>query len=346
MKMLFISEALSAPFDEGVKKIAYSLYKQFRKRRNILCVTKLCNNTNDLNIVKIKLNKFFMNRGLRSLIKDYVPDIILYYPSSSCTFYSFIRAKILKLMSNNAKIVMMGIQHKRHSFFQKIIMKRMLKPDLIVLLGRSDEEFFREIGIDVKILPPAVDIEEFSPVSKKEKKMIRAKFNIPDNRIVVLHVGHIKTGRNIECLIEVQKLDNIQVVIVGSTSIVVEDDLKDKLERAGILIIDDFVKDISKIYKMSDIYVFPVLDNDEAIEMPLSVLEAMACNLPVVTTRFGGLVDNFEDDEGFRYFNTTKELIELIDNINKTIIRNREKIKHLTWDRFVNRIIANCNELL
>ena len=56
---------------------------------------------------------------------------------------------------------------------------------------------------------------------------------------------------------------------------------------------------------MSDLYVFPVVNNTEAIDMPLSVLEAMSCSLPVISTRFGGLVDYFEEDTGFRYFNTT-----------------------------------------
>ena len=162
-------------------------------------------------------------------------------------------------------------------------------------------------------------------------------------------MGHIKVNRNIKCLIEVQKIDNIQVVIVGSTSIAVEGKIKDILIKEGIRIIDKVIPDISKIYKMSDLYVFPVVNNTEAIDMPLSVLEAMSCNLPVISTRFGGLVDYFEEDTGFRYFNTTEELIELVKRIkgmDSVKVYNDKKIEPFTWHRFTNEIITSCNKLV
>ena len=42
--------------------------------------------------------------------------------------------------------------------------------------------------------------------------------------------------------------------------------------------------DIASYYRAADCYVFPVLSGEGAIALPLSVLEAMACNLPVVST--------------------------------------------------------------
>jgi glycosyltransferase involved in cell wall biosynthesis len=347
-KILLISEALSAPFDEGIKNVAFSLYSQLKMKSDLLSVTKEENDTDNLEISKIVLNKLFFNNILRKQIKRFSPDIILYLPEASITFNSFLRAKVLKHMNRLSQVVMLGIQHREYSSFQKNILTKYLKPDLLLLLERNNEQFFVKKGVKIKILPPAVNSVKFCKASKEEKERIRFEYNIPKKKTVVLHVGHIKVKRNIECLLEIQKMEDIQVVIVGSTSIFVDKNLKDSLVRAGICVIDEFVPDISKIYKMSDVYVFPVINNDEAIGMPLSILEAMACNLPVITTRFGGLVDNFKEDSGYRYFDTTEEFIEklkLIKDLDSLQVNNDNKVESFTWDRFVNEILVSCEEV-
>ncbi len=344
-KIILISEALSAPFDEGIKNVAFSLHRQLEMKRDVLSVTKAKNDTGDLKILKIVLNKLFLNNKLRKLIKNYSPDVILYLPEASITFNSFVRAKVLKFINKLSKVVILGVKRVEYSSIQKSIIANFLKPDLLLLLEKSDGNFFREKGLKVKVLPPAVDNAKFCPATEEEKQKIRAEYNIPNNKKVVLHVGHIRTTRNIECLLQIQKIDNIQVVIVGSTSTCIEKKLKDRLMKEGTRVIDEFIQDISKIYKMSDIYVFPVINKIAAIDMPLSVLEALACNLPIITTRFCGLVDFFKEDVGFRYFDTSEELVKLIKSMEGAEINNNKKVERFTWDGFANEIIGACDEL-
>ncbi len=348
-KIIFISEALSSPFDEGIKNVAFSIYKQFAMRTDFISITMEGNNTNDLKIQKIALNKLFFNRKLKKLIKSHSPEIILYLPEASVTFNSFIRAKILKLMSSESRVVVLGVKHIEYSSIQRKIIANFLRPDYLLLLGRFEMEFFLSAGLKIKVLPPAVNSENFRESTKKEKEKLRAEFDIPENKTVVLHVGHIRTTRNVECLLEVQKIDDVQVVILGSTSTVVEKDLKDRLEKGGIRIIDDYIADISRIYKMSDIYVFPVFDKIACIDMPLSILEAMACNLPVITTRFGDLANYFKEDAGVRYFDNIKELVELVKltkDMDRTEIHNNKKVETFSWNRFTDDVIAACKEVV
>jgi glycosyltransferase involved in cell wall biosynthesis len=159
-------------------------------------------------------------------------------------------------------------------------------------------------------------------------------------------VGHIRSTRNIESLLKIQKINNIQVVVVGSSSTPTEEDLKNRLMKYGVRVIDEYIPDISKIYKLSDIYVFPVLNKIASIYLPLSILEAMSCNLPVLTTRFGGLPDNFKEDIGFKFFDTTEELVELIKEYNFSKVENRHKIEKFTWSRFADEVLTACDELL
>lgn len=358
-KIFFISEGLSAPFDEGFKNVVYSLYKQLEKKESVLLITKAGNNTGNLKVIKIGLNKLFLNNKLRLLLKNYSPDIISYVPSASYTFNSFLRAKILKLMSKKTKVAMLGIQHREYSFVQDFLITKFLRPDLLFFLAKSDRDFFLKKEIKVKILPPAVDNTKFCPATKGEKEKIRTEYKIPLGKKVVLHVGHIGQTRNIKCFIDIQKIKNVQVVVVGNTSTpsmnlnytAGDSYLKDKLIEVGVYVIDEFIPDISKIYKMSDIYVFPIpiefsRQYGAAIDMPLSVLEALACNLPVITTRFGGLVDYFKEDFGFRYFDTTEELVTLIKNMGSMEVHNREKIEQFTWDRFADEVVTACEELV
>jgi len=348
-KILFISEALSAPFDEGIKNVAFSIHKQLELKTAAVSITNDVNDTDGLNIEKIPLNKLFYSGGLKTYLKDYSPDVILYLPEASVTFNSFVRAKVLKMMSSSSKVVMLGVKHIEYSGNQKKLIKKILRPDLLLLLGRFEIDFFVNAGMKVKVLPPAVDSDKFSEATEEEKSSIRAEFNIPDDKTVVTHVGHIRSTRNVESLLEVQRIEGVQVVIVGSTSTVVENEIKERLEREGVRVIDKTVPDISKIYKMSDIYVFPVMNRIACIDMPLSVLEASACNLPVITTRFGGLAEHFKEDEGFRYYGLVDELVASVRDMmdmDRTKISNINKVRALSWSRFTEEIIDACGEIV
>lgn len=345
---MLLSEALNAPFDEGIKNIVFSLYKQLERRNNIYLVTKEGNRINDIkNIIKINLNKSFFNIKLSSLLKKITPQIVLYIPLASCSFYSFIRAKVLKLMDRRIRVVLLCVQHREYSVWQKIIIKAFLKPDLILLLGRTDESCFQGLNIKTKVLLPAIDTTKFYPVDINEKKNIRNEFGIPQDKKIILHVGHIRESRNLDCFFNIQKQPDIQVIIVASSTWGEDIDLKSRLKKAGIYIIDRFISDISKIYKMADIYIFPVKKKTGATEMPLSVIEAMACNLPIITTRYGGLIDFFREDKYFRYFDHEEEIIPLINDILKDInnISNYRKVASFTWKRFADSVLSACEEL-
>ena len=66
------------------------------------------------------------------------------------------------------------------------------------------------------------------------------------------------------------------------------------LEAAGVRVLRENLPAIHELYQLADVYLFPVQRADAAMEIPLSVLEAMAVNLPIITTPFGRLTELFE----------------------------------------------------
>ncbi|MCL6479117.1 MAG: glycosyltransferase family 4 protein, partial [Peptococcaceae bacterium] len=106
------------------------------------------------------------------------------------------------------------------------------------------------------------------------------------------------------------------------------------------------------IYQMADCYVFPVLKEFSCIDMPLSVLEAMACNIGVITTRYQALPKIVKESEGVIFINGHSNIINIINSNLESfkIIDNRSKVLSYSWENIINmleayyREIINCEE--
>lgn len=232
-----------------------------------------------------------------------------------------------------------------------------LLPDLILIQSQKFEKYFLQYQANVKFIPNGVDCEKFQPVDKNGKERLRDKYKIENSELVILHVGHIKSNRQLEIFKKINKLEKVQVVIVGGTSQVSDEGLKNELISKGVIVIHEYLEKISEIYNVSDIYVFPIIDSGEelpteynqigAIDLPLSVFEAMACNLPVVTTRFGALERIFSQGEGFNYIDNENELITYINNYSDDDICNtREKVLEYDWNKIVEEVVEEYKELV
>jgi len=343
-KNIVIAEDFSYPFDEGAKKCLLALYNNLLNLREYLFVTDLKNDVNGLKVEKIVLGKLFSQYQLKSLLDKHSPNFIIYLPKASYTFNSLLRAKILKVLSKQSKIVVVGFQRRKFNMIFKFFL-RFMKPDLLFVFDDYTNRFFSARGFNIKKLPPVVDLNRFIPVNKDIKFALRSKYGFNFSKKIILHVGHIKTTRNIASFISIQNTGKFQVVLVGSTSTRQDNKLKGKMRDAGIIVIDSYIENIEEIYQLADIYVFPVRREDSAIDMPLSVLEAISCNLPIVTTRFGALPDYFSEDNSFKYFDFDNQLLDKINNIDLVNINNCEKVKDYSWDNFANTIIDEYKKL-
>ena len=107
----------------------------------------------------------------------------------------------------------------------------------------------------------------------------------------------------------------------------------------------DYFKNIEEIYALSDCYIFPVIKGG-SILTPLSVLEAMSCNLPAITRDFEGLTRIFSEGNGLIYIEKDEDFICAMDMIKKGIeVKTREKVLAYSWENVAQRLGGIYNEL-
>jgi len=130
-------------------------------------------------------------------------------------------------------------------------------------------------------------------------------------------------------------------VIIGSTSTPQDGELLKELKAESITVIADYVERIEEFYQLADCYVFPAVERLSAIEVPLSVLEAMACNLPVVTTPFGGLPSMFVEGDGLRFSRSEEDFVTLVHSalLEKNNCKTRAMVTPYAWPCISARLL-------
>ena len=296
MRILLISDT-SGNSDEGMKNIARSLTTEL----NLINGISADNKRSIFSCLKYDIIHFIGGPGIGTLINALLCKILL--------------RKVIITFSNPF-IDSYGL------FFL-----RALKPDLSITMSKSwqcllvknqiNTLFFNLSGTKTKF---------FNNTHRVNKNKLRKRLNLPTNKTIVMHAGHLKRDRNLKMF---ELLDDtvFKLLIVSKTT-KKELDLKNELKQIkNLKIIEEYLPNIYDYYNASDIYFFPTVDEKAAIQIPLSIIEAYSCGIKILTTRFGGLELLFppQNNEGVVYTNF-KDISDKLDHIKKLKFkRNIEK---------------------
>jgi len=312
--MLILSNCLTKVVDEGCIKVANSLVKRLKNNSdNHFVVTY--ERESALSDEHLSLNKFLISKRLFSLIKER-GERVLYLPFPAKPISTAIRVFILSLFAKCGMDVLITMQNEC-DFVSKLLFK-LSGANFVFLSAPAAARFSKHVGEKrVKHLKCGVDTKRFLPVDQDKARALKEKYGLDSDRAVVLHVGHLNRGRNVAELLKLA--DEFTVLLVTSTLTKSEQDkeLRASLEAANIKIIDDYIPDIEEIYQLSDVYFFPVVEYGKCIDVPLSCLEAAACNKCVVTTDYGEMKE-FCGKDGF-YFIDSFEKDDLKTLVKKAI---------------------------
>ena len=302
--------------DEGVRIVGHEL----------ACELQL----NGIDVKKINMS------SLLQMVKIFTFDPAIIHFVLSPTVLGLIIAKMISQINPRKKIVISAI----HPAINERKINQWLAPDLILVQSKNSEVLFSNLGFKTKIFPNGISIKKFFPYELSEKQQIREKYKIPSNKFVILHLASITKERNLEILCNIQKGNDCQVIIIGRVHESMDLEVYTQLKKAGCAVWIEHFPNIEEIYNLADCYVFPTVEKKACIELPLSVLEAMACNIPVITTRFGALPNNFAEGDGLFYYENFDELSSYVKKImaNEVSVRTREKVIHFSWENLIEEL--------
>lgn len=336
---ILITDHLTLPIDEGMKKFTFSLFRHAAKSGHF----RILSSPDKLPIASIEqyqATKWLFGRGLRQILGRTARESVLYIPASSTTLASFLRAWLIKWMLPGSQVTLVSLQKRWHRKWETPFLRA--GRFTIVTFSQAACDEYAAMGLHAIALSPGVDGRRFRPVASNARQALREKRGWKTDDQVVLHVGHIRASRNLTALLDLAYA-GYHVTVIGSSSTPYEEATARQLEQAGIEVIASFQTHVEEWYQAADCYVFPVRQESGAIEFPLSILEAMACNLPVVTTPFGGLVDAFQETACFQYYRRKDRLVDRIEKVlGAENCCNRDVVLHgFTWEKTFDRLLSH-----
>jgi glycosyltransferase involved in cell wall biosynthesis len=168
---------------------------------------------------------------------------------------------------------------------------------------------------------------------------------LPINTSIILHVGHLRSGRNLDALIPLARQPGLTVVVAASHHQSAETPhLRQTLTAAGVVILESYFPNIDELYRLADCYVFPTQSTDSAIATPLSILEAMASNLPVASMRMGALAERFGNSDSLRLVDTADELVAAVLQLVAGRTDTTELDISYSWDAIAGRLVRLIDE--
>ena len=310
--------------DEGVRKVGKHMAKELESR--------------GIEVKKTNITSITHWKEIR----NFRPDIIHFVLSPALS--GLIITKFISILHFKAKTIISAIQPAIPNW--KVL--KLFNPNLVLVQSEESERLFRSIGYQTEFLPNGVDVNKFKPVDLRTKERLRDKYRVSHDKFLILHLASLKKERNLDIFKRIQKQEGNQVIVIGRENESIDKEVVSELQKSGCIVWIKHFPNIEEIYNLSDCYVFPVINKKACIEMPLSVLEAMACNLPVITTKFGALQRIFDDGDGLFFVEKEEDFYKGLKEVKNGAmeIKTREKILPYSWENIVKKLDEIYEELL
>ena len=281
------------------------------------------------------LKKYFKNKLLISNEITGIRNSIIHLG----THYKLFKKKKIINYHNSNKLFIFWPHLDRKNRISNLLKKNISKIEKINTTCIKTKKDLFKFGIPNKkitVTPLSVDTEIFKYPNKKEKKELRKKFLIPNNKFVI--GSFVKDGIGFGKGIKPKKLKNPQMLIKAINGFEKKNELfvilsgpargyiKKKLKDMKI----DFIhknclnqKELSELYRLVDVTII----NSNIEGGPYSLLESLASGVPVLSTKVGMSIEVIKNGVNGYLININDHI-----NLNKKLFylfKNKKKLKKM-----------------
>ena len=300
---------------------------------------------------KRELIKYYQEayKFAKKLVKENQYDLTHSFFSVPCGYVSY---KLWKKYKIPYIISLRGADvpgySERFTFLYKFItsiIKKIWKNAYFVI---ANSQGFRELALksdpekEIGVITNGIDIEEFFPAPDKKEA----------DRFTIICVSRVTPRKGIRFLIQAfnilsRRYDYIRLVIVGDGNerasledLVQALELKEKVLFTGPVLHEK----VLEYYQKANIFALPSMNEG----MSNTMLEALACGLPLVATDTGGTRELIEEGQN-GFIVKMKESHDLAEKIEKFLLnrnlekemgrKSREIAKKFAWSVVANKYI-------
>lgn len=313
--MIILSNCLTNTADEGCRTAAVCLIRCLKALAPETVVAADAPGIKDADRY-LPMNKLMLNPGIIRLIAGRKENV-LHVPSPTRSLPAAVRMFLMSLYVRRELYVLITM-HYPISKLAGLLMK-LSRVKVITISQQAYQSYRKVIGERALYMKMGVDTERFHPVSANEKAELKQKYGMPQDKTIVLHVGHLNAGRNVGQMLKLDERFHGVLIVSTQTARQQDQELRQKLQsKSNLTLIDTFVPNIEEYYQLSDVYLFPVEQEGHCIDVPISALEAAASGLPVAGTPYGELMqllgaEGFEQIASFEADKLNAQLKELAE---------------------------------
>ncbi|HEX9862839.1 MAG TPA: glycosyltransferase family 4 protein [Candidatus Bathyarchaeia archaeon] len=371
------------PHVGGIERVVYEQNKRLlQKRFELMVLTNRIGTAKQYSYDGIRVRCYdSLSIGFRLGIPYPVPNVTSYKAflesvKSSDLIHahghpylsSFVAAKLAKRYAKPFVLTQHNTFIKYGNFWDTVerlndfaVGKAVLKEaDKIIVVSNATMRYVLSLGADpekIELLYNGVDLERFKPLTGV-KDAVREKIGISKNAVVVITVRRLVYKNGVDTLIDsakiaIKKNPRLVFLAVGEGPDFAE--VKARIEQLGIgnsFRLMGFVsdEDLPLYYNAADFFVLPSKSGEG---LPLVALEAMACGLPVIATKVGGISEIMMEDYGkIVPPDNPDALAEAVLEFShrelsalKNGLRSRIEQK-FSWDKNVERLVKIYEEFI
>lgn len=307
MRILIISRY--PPFPGGRENFVFELANQLSKNNKVLIITPDQENfdNNKLVVRKYPESKELLER----MIIDFKPDVI-----NSHTFYlSKDAAEISNVIGIPFGITLHGDQFAiGDKQRQQIISEITRMSDFVINVSEDGKKSIiknvEKISKDkLYVINNGVNLEAFNPFLKEDNFVYRKELNISAEKKIILTPTRVASYKGLDFLLDsiaenklfLEENNILFLISIPKYDFSTQEknlfnNLKQKIQKNNIISLIKFIflsyEEVKKAYSISDIFLLP----SEKEQLPVSILEAMACSIPIIATKVGGIPELLENN--------------------------------------------------